>query len=367
MPATVTRPLDVEAGDIADGPIEADGHHERSDVRLLVAGSAGLQHRQFGELPDVLAPGDLLVINASGTMPAAVSVDGDPQRLLHLSGREPGGRWLVELRRPCAAGSTMDDSGRAGQRLTLSRGAQVHLVAPFEGPAGTSARLWVADLDLPAGFASPEDVEISAVVDPAVVRWLYAAGRPIRYGCTASAWPLEAYQTAFAQQPGSAEMPSASRPFTDRLIARLAAHGVDFAPLVLHTGVSSLERGEAPYPEWFTVPAATADAVNRARAAGRRVIAVGTTVVRALESALAPSAALGSIQAASGWTDLLITAERGVTTVDGLITGWHEPEATHLDMLQAVAGRRLVEDSYATAVTSGYRWHEFGDSHLLLP
>ena len=136
------------------------------------------------------------------------------------------------------------------------------------------------------------------------------------------------------------------------------------APLVLHTGVSSLEGGEPPYPERFAVPPATAAASNAAHAAGRRVIAVGTTVTRALETAAAPD---GTVRAASGWTDLTITPERGVRAVDGLITGWHEPEASHLLLLEAVAGRALVERSYAAAVAPGYRWHEFGDAHLLLP
>jgi S-adenosylmethionine:tRNA ribosyltransferase-isomerase len=103
--------------------------------------------------------------------------------------------------------------------------------------------------------------------------------------------------------------------------------------------------------------------VNAARAAGGRVIAVGTTVTRALETV---AAADGTVAPGAGWTSLTITPERGVRAVDGLITGWHEPDASHLLLLEAVAGRELVQRSYATAVASGYRWHEFGDSHLLL-
>ncbi len=159
-------------------------------------------------------------------------------------------------------------------------------------------------------------------------------------------------------------MPSAGRPFTPRVLHGLAARGVGVARLTLHTGVSSLEVGELPYAERFAVPPATAAAVNATHRAGRRVIAVGTTVTRALESAAAPD---GTVRPASGWTDLTITSERGVRAVDGLLTGWHEPEASHLLLLEAVAGRPLVERSYAAAVALGYRWHEFGDTHLLLP
>jgi S-adenosylmethionine:tRNA ribosyltransferase-isomerase len=158
-------------------------------------------------------------------------------------------------------------------------------------------------------------------------------------------------------------MPSASRPFTDEIVVDLIAAGVVVVPITLHTGVSSLEAHERPYPERFRVPAATARIVNEARSAGGRVVAVGTTVVRALESAVGHD---GRVHAADGWTDLLITPERGVAVVDGLLTGWHEPEATHLLMLEAVAGRPALELAYPEAIAAGYRWHEFGDVHLLL-
>jgi S-adenosylmethionine:tRNA ribosyltransferase-isomerase len=184
-------------------------------------------------------------------------------------------------------------------------------------------------------------------------------GRPIRYGYSTADRPLSDHQTIFAREPGSAEMPSAARPFSEALVARLSAAGVLFAPLTLHTGVSSLERDETPYPERYSVPAATARLVGAVRGWGGRVIAAGTTVVRALETAA------GS--AGSGWTDLVVTPERGLYAVDGLITGWHDPEASHLHMLEAAAGRALLEASYEEAVQQGYLWHEFGDSHLMLP
>jgi S-adenosylmethionine:tRNA ribosyltransferase-isomerase len=168
----------------------------------------------------------------------------------------------------------------------------------------------------------------------------------------------------FAADPGSAEMPSAGRPLTAELVVRLVASGVHVAPITLHTGVSSPERGEAPYPERFRVPESTARLVNGVRGWGGRVIAVGTTVVRALESAAAPD---GTVAAAEGWTNLVVSPERGVRAVDGLITGWHEPEATHLLMLRALASEELLDRSYREALERGYLWHEFGDSHLIVP
>jgi S-adenosylmethionine:tRNA ribosyltransferase-isomerase len=172
------------------------------------------------------------------------------------------------------------------------------------------------------------------------------------------------YQNVYAIEPGSAEMPSAGRPFTAEVITRLVAKGVGVAPLVLHTGVSSLEAHEPPYPEQFRVSAQTAHAVNDTHRQGGRVIAVGTTVVRALETVVDER---GHVHPGEGWTETIITPMSGVRAVDGLLTGWHEPEASHLDMLDAVAGRPLVERSYEAALAEGYLWHEFGDVHLVLP
>jgi S-adenosylmethionine:tRNA ribosyltransferase-isomerase len=137
-----------------------------------------------------------------------------------------------------------------------------------------------------------------------------------------------------------------------------------FAPVTLHCGVSSPERHEPPFPEQFEVPERTAELIGAVRGWGGRVIAVGTTVVRALESAADPD---GAVHGRSGWTGLVIGPERGVRAVDGLITGWHEPEASHLQMLEAIAGPELLADSYRAALECGYLWHEFGDSHLILP
>jgi S-adenosylmethionine:tRNA ribosyltransferase-isomerase len=189
-------------------------------------------------------------------------------------------------------------------------------------------------------------------------------GRPIRYSYVTRDWPLDIYQNVYAREPGSAEMPSAGRPFTPELVTRLVAKGVAITPLVLHTGVSSLEANEHPYPEWYRVAPSTAARINDARANGGRVIAIGTTVVRALETVVDHRRV---VHAGGGWTDVVVTPERGAYAVDGLLTGWHEPEASHLQMLEAVGGRPVLDVSYAAAVAEGYLWHEFGDVHLLLP
>ncbi len=308
----------------------------RDEVRLLAASSAGIEHHQFTDLPDLLQPGDLLVVNTSATLPAALPAGGTLR--LHLSTPLPGAfgddgaeRWVVELR----DGTAPYRRGRAGEKLPLPAGGEAELLAQYLG----GQRLWAARLTLP---------------EP-LLAYLDQHGEPIRYCHLPKPRPLSDFQTIFALEPGSAEMPSAGRPFSRRVLDALAARGVRVADITLHCGVSSLERGEMPYPERFKVSAATADAVN----AASRVIAVGTTVVRALETAAG--------EPFEGWTRLVITPETGVSVVDGIITGWHEPDASHLLMLEAIAGRDLVERSYDAALAGGYRWHEFGDSHLLLP
>ena len=305
---------------------------ERDHVRMLVASRAGISHCRFLDLPDLLEPGDLLVVNTSATLPAAL--DGSPR--VHLSTPLPGDwpddgheRWVIELR----DGDARHRGGRAGQRIALPGGGEAELLAPYLG----ADRLWAARLTLRAPL----------------LEYLERHGEPIRYRHQPEPRPLADYQTIFATEPGSAEMPSAGRPFSERVLERLEDRGVTVATICLHTGVSSLERGERPYPERFRVPAGTLAAVR----AARRVIAVGTTVVRALETAAAG--------VTEGWTRLVV--EGDVRVVDGILTGWHEPDASHLLMLEAIAGRRLVERSYEAALADGYRWHEFGDSHLLLP
>jgi S-adenosylmethionine:tRNA ribosyltransferase-isomerase len=228
--------------------------------------------------------------------------------------------------------------------LRLVGGGLVHLVSRFE----SSTRLWIATLEL----------------DEPVLTFLAVHGRPIRYSYVTRDWPLDVYQNVYAREPGSAEMPSAGRPFTPELVTRLIAKGVGVTPIVLHTGVSSLEANEHPYPEWYRVSPSTARRINETRRADGRVIAIGTTVVRALESVVERD---GSVHAGEGWTDVVVTPERGAHAVDGMLTGWHEPEASHLQMLEAIAGPELLHVAYAAASAEGYLWHEFGDVNLLLP
>jgi S-adenosylmethionine:tRNA ribosyltransferase-isomerase len=320
----------------------------RDGVRLMIArrGRRSITHATFRDLPDVLAPGDLLVINVSATIPAAVPAtrsDGEQVRV-HFATRAAGldHSWrVVELRSAAGAKSLR---ARTGERIRLAGGAELVLVAPY----ASGGRLALGRFQ---GASRIDD-------------YLIEHGSPIRYGYVADNWPLEAYQNVYALTPGSAEMPSAGRPFTAELLTRLVASGVLVAPVTLHTGVSSPERREPPFPEYFEVPRHTARIVGTVREAGGRVIAVGTTVVRALETVAGPD---GALSPRSGWTGLAITPERGLCAVDGLITGWHEPQASHLLMLEAAAGPELLKRSYDAALERGYLWHEFGDSHLVLP
>jgi S-adenosylmethionine:tRNA ribosyltransferase-isomerase len=338
----------------APGPIETFGRR-RDAARLLVASPSAMVDTTFGALGDFLAPGDVLVVNTSATLPAALPVEGPAfgrggaeGLLLHLGTELPGLLRLVELRTATGFGSAPFADSRPGA-LRLPGGGRAELLSPWPPtPAEGPNRLWVARLDVPGD----------------VLGWLADHGRPIRYGEPAEPWPVAAYQTVFATEPGSAEMPSAARGFTAELVTALVSAGVLFAPLLLHCGVSSPEAGEAPQPERYRVPAPTAGLVNAARAAGRRIVAVGTTAVRALETVTDET---GTVHPGDGWTELVITPERGVRAVDGLITGWHEPEASHLELIAAVAGADLLERSYATAHALGYHGHEFGDFHLILP
>jgi S-adenosylmethionine:tRNA ribosyltransferase-isomerase len=335
--ADFTLPAELEAHD----PPEARGL-ARDGVRLLVSrrSSGQISHHGFRDLPGLLLPGDLLVVNTTATLPAQVQAGGG--LAVHFSTPLPDGAWLTELRQVKGKISMPNEAGFPGQVIGLPGGAELTLASRATG------RLWRARLSV------------------AVVPYLLRHGIPIRYSYVRRDWPLPAYQTVFAREPGSAEMPSASRPFTTAMVTDLVARGVLIAPLTLHAGVSSLEADEDPYPEPYDVPPATARLVNHVRAAGGRVIAAGTTVVRALETAALGQTG-GSVVASAGWTSHVVTPETGVTAVDGLLTGLHEPRSSHLRMLAAFAGPELLSRCYEAAITARYLWHEFGDVHLLLP
>jgi len=321
---------------------------QRDRVRLLVAGRTGIRHAHFDDIAQFLAPGDLLVVNPSATLAAAVDgrrADGRAVTV-HFSTALDDGAWLVELRPPVNATGPLRDV-MPGERIELRDGVQLTVLAPY--PAGApNPRLWQASVAVEGGVAS----------------FLARAGRPIRYTYVPDPYPLSDYQTVFARQSGSAEMPSAARPFTTEIVTDLVTRGVVVAPVLLHTGVSSQETDEPPLPERFEVPPVTARLVNVTRASGGRVVAVGTTVTRALESAADPD---GTVQARVGWTDLVLGPDRPARVVGGLVTGWHAPGTSHLQLLQAVAGPGLVGRAYAGALRHRYLWHEFGDSCLLLP
>jgi S-adenosylmethionine:tRNA ribosyltransferase-isomerase len=340
-------PFAIPPGAAATAPPERRGV-PRDGVRLMVVRPAGVTHRRFRDLTDELEAGDLLVVNTSATLPAALDAargDGRPS-VLHVSADLGDGEWVVEVRRPDGAGPAAD--AERGERLRLPGGRRLRLAAPFPDPAAPAGRLWRAR-------ARPA-TELSA--------YLADHGRPIAYGHLRGRFPLSDRQNVYAADSGSAEMASAGRPFTAALLVRLMARGVTIAPVVLHAGVSSPERSEPPPPERFAVPADTARLARSAASAGRRVVAVGTTATRALESA---AGADGTVRAASGWTDLVLGPDRPARAVTGIVTGLHEPEASHLLLLEAVAGPGLVRAAYEEAVAERYLWHEFGDSMLFLP
>jgi S-adenosylmethionine:tRNA ribosyltransferase-isomerase len=397
----------------ASEPPEARGLR-RDDVRLLVSrvDSDSIAHSQFSELPRWLAPGDLLVVNTSGTLNAALAATSrEGERFeVHVSTRLPGNFWVVEVRRPGAVASLPYRHARPGTTLELNGSGRATLLAPYPltrpafarchqpvlrrgmaaprkaragaakratrteradeaareracrevrgakplGVMNAQSRLWIAAFELP---------------EP-VLLYLERFGTPIRYSYVTRPWPASMYQTIFATEPGSAEMPSAARPFTPELVTRLVSSGIQIAPLLLHTGVASLEDHEPPYEEYFRVTSETADCVNAVRRAGHRVIAVGTTVVRALETV---TDRRGMTFPGEGWTNLVITPERPLRAVNGMITGFHEPHATHLAMIEQVilaAGSdgptAHLDRAYQEAQSAGYLWHEFGDSHLII-
>ena len=352
-PAAAPEPLEFELpADLeAVAPPEARGAADRGDVRLMVAekAAATLEHRRFRDLAELLRPGDALVVNTSATVPAALEAAvGAAPAAVHVSAQPAPGHWVVELRR-VEGGATAPwlDAG-AGTSVELPAGGRLRLVRPAVSAATGAVRLWEAEVDI----AAP------------TLEYLADHGRPVRYRYVRDEFPIAAYQTVFADEPGSAEMPSAARPFTAELVTRLVTRGVAVVPVLLHTGVSSPEVHEPPAPELVRVCADSAARINAARRTGGRIVAVGTTAVRAVETA---ATARGVVLPTTGWTTVVIGPDRPVRAVDGIITGWHEPRASHLSMLEAIAGRALLEASYRAALEEGYLWHEFGDSHLILP
>ncbi|MDQ2907981.1 MAG: S-adenosylmethionine:tRNA ribosyltransferase-isomerase [Candidatus Eremiobacteraeota bacterium] len=325
-----TLPSELEAR----VPAEERGS-SRDGVRLLVSRNGDVEHATFSDLPAYLQRGDLLVANDSATLPASLAaLTADGQKVeLHLSTQVAGSLWIVEPRGPVSR----------GERLHLA--ADAHLTV-LERVAPPHERLWYATL-----FAGAD-----------MLAYLARNGAPIRYGYGAAGIPLSAYQTIFAREPGSAELPSAGRPFVTRTLSALRARGIGLATITLHCGVSNAEAHEPPAPERYAVPQRTVRAIEAARSAGGRVIAIGTSTVRALESA----AREHSLIASQGWSDLLVTPERPPRIVDAVLTGLHEPRASHLQLARAFLRDDELRQAYEAALRERYLWHEFGDVHLIL-
>ena len=328
----------------------------RDDVRLMASYSQGdyVKHLKFKDIVDILEAGDVLVINTSRTMNAAIKgirKNNVEQVEVHLSTQLPDGNWVVELREIQSKTTRPIFNAKTNETIILPENASIQLIKPYNSFVFNDrarTRLWVAKVILPTD----------------VYTYTNKHGFPIRYSYVNNQWHSDYYQTVYATNLGSAEMPSAGRAFTTKIITKLIAKGVHIVPLVLHTGVASLEDNEPPYEEYYHVPKSTAQIINLARQSQKRIIAVGTTVVRALETVTDLD---GLTSSGAGWTNIFITPERGIHAVNGILTGLHEPKATHLAMLEALVGRKHLRISYQQALENRYLWHEFGDLHLILP
>ncbi len=320
----------------------------RDEVRLLISSEGGrkMEHGRLRDLPDYLQSGDVLVVNTSETRPAAIPVILPPAvpAVLHFGTHLPDGRWVVEIRQILEDRTTRWLQGRSSQQVGLPGGGLLTLLQPFHEEGH---HLWLADLE----------------TDVDALQYLSHHARPIQYERLSRAYPLEYYHSFFSFHPGSAEMPSAGRGFTRPLVEQLMLKGVAVAQILLHTGVSSLEEDEEPYPEYMEIDPVAASMINVAKRRGQRVIAVGTTVIRALESAATSD---GTVLPYKGTTDLYVKEHHEMRVPTGLLTGFHEPRASHLQMLQSLVGREHLKLAYAEALAGAYYWHEFGDLHLLL-
>ena len=324
----------------------------RDQVRLLVIDRATgrIEHSRFDKINKYLRGGDLLVFNSSRTLPASLSGCGaghGPCMEARLAERLPDGSWLALLL--CEQGDPFGCGLRAGMQIEFAE----KLAATVLERDTNIPRLW----RLRFSISGTELVDL-----------IYRLGKPIRYEYVSAPWDLDYYQTVYATEPGSAEMPSAGRAFTWKLLLELKRRGIDTAYVVLHTGLSSymddeLDRLHPASEEEYFVNRLTAEKIRRSRQRGGRVIAVGTTVVRALESVTNEN---GSVTEAHGYTRLKIDHHHRLRAVNGLLTGLHEPEASHLDLLSAFLPTQKIQAAYEEAVVQRYLWHEFGDLNLIL-
>src|SRR5213593_1592095 len=348
-PFAFTLPAELSAKE----PPERRGIR-RDQVRLLVIERATgkIEHTRFDKIDTYLRQKDLLVFNSSRTLPASMrgcecSAAHGPCMEVRLAEHLPDDSWLALLL--CEQGDPFDCGLREGMRIEFAEGLYAAVVARD----ANIPRLW----KLHFSISGTELVDL-----------IYRLGKPIRYEYVSAPWELDYYQTVYAKEPGSAEMPSAGRAFTWKLLLDLKRRGIDSAYIVLHTGLSSymddeLDRQHPASEEEYFVSRITAQKINRTREGAGRIIAVGTTVVRALESAASEN---GSVTEAHGYTRLKIDRHHKLRCVEGLLTGLHEPEASHLDLLSAFLPAEQIHVAYREAVARRYLWHEFGDLNLIL-
>jgi S-adenosylmethionine:tRNA ribosyltransferase-isomerase len=314
----------------------------RDQVRLMALDTVtgGTFHSTFYQLDEYLREGDLLVLNNSRTIPAVLKGKKGKQTIeIRLSRRLSDHEWeALVVGGVFSVGESIDLPGNLAATI-IGLGSETPLVILSFSKSG---------LDL---FDT-----------------IYRYGEPIHYEYIETPWPLEVYQTVYASVPGSVEMPSAGRAFSWKLLNKLKQKGVNIAFIKLHAGLSYYGNDRWPNPskhvEEYCVPEDTARLINETKANNGRVIAVGTTVVRALETAVNHC---GSVKAQEGVTSLYIKKGYPLKAVDGLITGLHEPEASHLDLLSAFIEEKLLMKAYGEALAAGYLWHEFGDMNLILP
>ena len=345
-PFTFTLPPELAA----DEPPERRGI-ARDEVRLMVIerSSGVIVHTRFDHLADFLHTGDLLVFNSSRTLPASLkgcAAEG-PCIEVRLAEHLPDGSWLALLL--CQKGDPFTCGLRPGMQVDFGQG----LTASVHERDERIPRLWKLSF-------SKQGTDL--------MNMLYRLGQPVRYEYVSAPIGLDYYQTVYAREPGSAEMPSAGRAFTWRLLFDLQRRGIETANIVLHTGLSSymddeLDKLHPASEEEYFVSERAAKKVNDTHARGGRVIAVGTTVVRTLESAADEKK---QIRAGHGYTQLRITTNHTLKVADGLLTGLHEPEASHLDLLTAFLPAQKIREAYEEAVRRKYLWHEFGDLNLIL-
>lgn len=319
---------------------------ERSASRMLVVPPAPEEFgdRQVRDLPDCLRPGDLLVFNDTRVIPARLfGVKQTGGRVEILLERLTGGH---EVRAQIGASK----SPKTGSRITLDEGTVITVL----GREGEFYRL---------RFDTDEPLE----------RLLLRAGRlplPPYITRDAEAADAERYQTVFARESGAVAAPTAGLHFDDALLAALRAQGVEFGHITLHVGagtfqpvrVESLHEHQM-HSEWLNVGAELCQQIARMRAAGGRVIAVGTTVVRALETAMVE----GVVKPYAGDTNIFLFPGRPVRSVDALLTNFHLPESTLLMLVSAFAGRERIFAAYRHAIEQRYRFFSYGDAMLLFP